>query len=180
MTSTNEFEMPICYEEDQEFLSSSEEEDDMPTIGGVGTNLFTEWVSSLDDQCDNCRVEAREHCEDCGGYGREREHSPPHTERAPTPPPLYEEIDTTPPPPLEEPKVESFVVATYQPTQLIFDTGGLDLSKYEYYVKWGTLYVEVAEDDIREFSEYREEEDDMKRPCSIAHKTEDQIDDGDY
>ena len=185
----------ICYfqgqeEEDQEFLSSTEEdeEDDTPPIGGVGygigTNLTNLWVSSLDDQCDNCRVEAREHCEDCGGYGTAPSPSPPpsppHTERAPTPPPLYEEIDTSPPPPLEEPKVQSFVCATFEPTRFIYNTNGLDLDKYEYYVKWGTLYVEVAPDDIREFSAIREEEDDMKRPIKTAHFNEDEIDEGEH
>ncbi len=136
--------------------SCSDEEVEPPREErGVGRNLFTEFASSLAQ-------------------------SPPHTERAPTPPPPYSEEDTSPLPPLEEPKVQSFVVATFEPTRFIYDTGGLDLSKYEYYVKWGTLYVEVAPDDIREFTEYREEEDDMKRPIKTAHFNEDEIDEGEH
>jgi len=108
-------------------------------------------------------------------------HSPPHTRREPTPPPLYEEIDTTPPPVFDqEPQVQSFVCATFEPTRFIYNTNGLDLSKYNYYVKWGTLYVEIAPDDIREFSAIREEEDDMKFPIKTAHFNEDEIDEGEH
>ena len=155
-------------EEVQRLLAeSSEEEDESSEDEEIGLEPY---CYENGDEC-VCSV---------GGCVPPPPHSPPHTRREPTPPPLYEEIDTTPPPPMEEPKVQSFVCATFEPTRFIYNTNGLDLSKYEYYVKWGTLYVEVAPDDIREFSEYREEEDDMKFPTKIAHFNEDEIDEGEH
>mgnify|MGYP003626954147 FL=1 len=111
-------------------------------------------------------------------------HSPPHTRREPTPPPPYSEEDTSPPPSIEEPRLDrpiaSFVVATFDPVVFIYDTGGLDMSKCEYAVKWGTLYVETEDGEELTFEPTRTEEDDMKRPTRTEHYNEEQIDECEY
>ena len=111
-------------------------------------------------------------------------HSPPHTRREPTPPPPYSEEDTSPPPSIEEPRlarpIPSFVVATFDPVVFIYDTGGLDMSKCEYAVKWGTLYVETEDGEELTFEPTRMEDDDMKRPTWTEHYNEEQIDECEY